>query len=358
MNNNKELFDRLCPEPWSAEKEVTKEDWRAAVVAGEKLLEIGLEAVNKDKAGVKAAERTREWLAAFLQSGDLSPQERAKAGNVLSLIGDPRFDKDFWNLPKDATLGFIEIPAGKFLMGTDLFEMYIDKFYCGKYPVTVGQYEAFLADSGFKTGNPDCRKGLANHPVVWVSWYEAMEYCKWLTEKLQSIAGGKLKAAKAEGEKAFWADVKSGEYVVTLPSEPEWEKAARGTDGRIFPWGNEADPNKANYKETKIGTTTSVGCFANGASPYGVEDMSGNNWNWLRNLMGKEEENWDFRYPYDANDGREVLSAGDDVLRGMRGGAFTVEQRRARCDFRDGVLPVSRDDADGFRVVITRVVKR
>ena len=95
---------------------------------------------------------------------------------------------------------------------------------------------------------------LPNHPVVAVSWYEALAFCNWLGEKL--------------GVK------------VSLPTEAQWEKAARGTDGRQYPWGEKITPDHANYAETKIDATSAVGIFPKGASPYGALDMSGNVWEW------------------------------------------------------------------------------
>src|SRR5215211_779422 len=111
-----------------------------------------------------------------------------------------------------------------------------------------------------------------NHPVVGISWYEAMAFCRWLTQQQ--------------------------EYVYTLPSEAEWEYAARGAARRIYPWGDtEPDGERANFDGTHNGTTA-VGCFASGATPEELLDMAGNVWEWTRS---------EYRpYPYDQNDGRET----------------------------------------------------
>ncbi len=112
---------------------------------------------------------------------------------------------------------------------------------------------------------------LPNHPVVWITWYEAVAFCQWLTVKLQE--NGELRP----------------EQSISLPSEAQWEKAARGMNGQIYPWGDEADPNKANYEDTGIDTTSAVGCFAQGVSPYNVQDMSGNVWEWTSDI---DEDGW------------------------------------------------------------------
>ena len=179
--------------------------------------------------------------------------------------------------------------------------MDLPAYYIGKYPVTVAQFRAFIeADPKFKVNDPDCLQGIANHPVVLVNWHEALAYCAWLT--------GELRGHQARHGALFPA-FGGREWTVTLPSEAEWEKAARGTDARRYPWGEEWDANRANCKESGIGSTSAVGCFPAGASPYGVEEMSGNVWEWTRSLHQD--------YPYVAGEGRENLEGkGGRVLRG------------------------------------------
>lgn len=257
------------------------------------------------------------------------------------------FDAEHWSLPLDKNLGFVRVPAGEFSMGEAQHVTHIDEFYIARYHTTVAQFRAFVDDSGFVPGNGDCLSGPDDHPVVWVNWYEAMAYCDWLNGKLAEVPAGSPASALA-------SQIASGRLRASLPSEAEWEKAARGDSGYQYPWGNRIDPSLANYKESGVGTTVPVGNYPGNVSPYGVFDMSGNAWNWLRTVWGPSEDEPAYSLPYDANDGREDLSAPADMLRGMRGGAFTVEAERAKSTFRDGVPPDSRDDADGFRIVITQ----
>ncbi len=157
--------------------------------------------------------------------------------------------------------GMVYIPAGEFLMGTDdrlrdekpLHVVYIDGFYMDRYEVTNAQYRKFIDATGhplpyhWEGGTyPD---GKAEHPVVYVSWFDAYSYCVW------------------QGKR--------------LPREREWEKAARGTDGRIYPWGDMWDINKSNNPLRGEEDTMPVGSFEEGKSPYGLYDVSGNVWEWV-----------------------------------------------------------------------------
>jgi len=390
--------NRTLPDPYTPGMDVSNDDWGAAISVGKVLLDIGLGNVQLspplppmggDEKGERAVlKRTQDWLVALLENGALNRRERVDAGNVLARLGDPRFQANAWYLPDEPLLGFVEIPAGPFVMGEleEQHEATLPTYYIARHPVTVAQFRAFVEDSDYQPGAPECLQGLANHPVVWVSWYEALEYCRWLGEKLQSIAEDQLaESDPKEMDRQFWEGLRDGVLVVMLPSEAEWEKAARGTDGRRYPWGRERpDLDRANYGshfgEPAIGTTSAVGCFPRGATPDGIQDLAGNVWEYTRTLMGKDllkgKESWvrsfvprwwtrsllgknwlgpEFRYPYNPEDGRENLEAGPEWDRAARGGSWTVDARRLRCAFRDGLPPTSRHSADGFRVAVSPV---
>jgi formylglycine-generating enzyme required for sulfatase activity len=176
--------------------------------------------------------------------------------------------------------------------------------------------------------------------VVNITWYEALKYCHWLTARLRGWKNTPEPLAAllcTEG------------WQVSLPSEAEWEKAARGTDGRIYPWGNEPDANPAIDVIIDIGNPSSaVGCFPGGASPYGIEDMSGNVLEWTRSLLGK--------YPYPTGQRersrRENLQADRNTSRVLRGGAFFYYHWNVRCASRVRHAPNYSNWNVGFRVVV------
>ncbi len=235
------------------------------------------------------------------------------------------------------------IPAGEFLMGSDpnvdkmaqgeeqpQHRLYLPDYYMAKTPVTNAQYATFAQATGhrqpghWKKGQPPAEK--LDHPVVNVTWRDAVAYCNWL--------------AKATGKP------------YRLPTEAEWEKAARGNDGRIYPWGNEWDEKRCNTHEGGLFDTTSVSIYPDGKNPYGLLDMAGNVWEWTISLWGDDFEKPNFKYPYDPTDGRENMEAGDDLLCVLRGGSFLYLQDSARCAFRYRYFPDCRIYYLGFRVVV------
>jgi formylglycine-generating enzyme required for sulfatase activity/energy-coupling factor transporter ATP-binding protein EcfA2 len=327
----------LCP---GTEPE-NEADWRGVLWAGHFAAEVGRKEIEADKerpdGGEVFVDRLIDRLASLLREECIGPLERTDAGTVLAQLGDPRFRPDAWYLLDEDMLGFVEVPDGLFLMGdgSDQHELTLSTYYIARYPVTVAQFRAFVKDRGYRPRDSDSLRGVDNHPVRHVTWYDALRYCDWLTQKLCRWKGTPELLATLLREEG---------WVVTLPSEAEWEKAARGTDGRRYPWGDDADPNRANYDETGVGATSAVGCFPGGVSPYGIEDLSGNVWEWTRSLYKD--------YPYDPGGKRENLDAGDDVRRVVRGGSFLYSKGSVHCAVRDKSFPDPLWNYYGFRVVV------
>jgi formylglycine-generating enzyme required for sulfatase activity len=226
------------------------------------------------------------------------------------------------------------IPAGEFLMGSDpsvdknaqkdeqpQHTLYLPDYYLAKTPVTNAQYAAFVQATtyhrqpeGWEHGKPP--SGREDHPVVYVFWHDAVAYCDWLAE----VTGRPYR----------------------LPSEAEWEKGARGTDGRIYPWGNEWDAERCSSYDGGKRDITPVGAYPEGASPYGLLDMAGNVWEWTRSVYKS--------YPYDPDDSRENLQA--KGYRVLRGGSFGNYREVLRCASRlRGYLNVL-SSINGFRVYV------
>lgn len=171
----------------------------------------------------------------------------------------------------------------------------------------------------------------SRHPVVHVSWKEALKYCSRLDRALRRSDDipHTLKRLFENG------------FRLSLPSEAEWEKAARGTDGRIYPWGDSIDPSRANFDATKPVTTT-VDAFPKGVSPYGIFDMSGNVHEWTRSNLKS--------YPYVSDDDRERPD--DNGLRVLRGGSFKDNANSLRAAYRDAGPIGYRCNYIGFRVSV------
>jgi formylglycine-generating enzyme required for sulfatase activity len=275
-------------------------------------------------------------LLTVLLTAGAGPKEWAATGDALARLGDPRPGV---GLRPDGLPDIVwcEVPAGSFLMGGKKDRVDIPYTYSiGRYPVTNTQYGAFVEGGGYiqkrfwtpagwawrERENVTSPRTLGssfdlpNHPVVGVSWYEAVAFCHWVGELIGND--------------------------VRLPTEAEWEKAARGTDGREYPWGDEFDGRLCNVDQTGIENTSVVGLFPSGASPCDALDMSGNVWEWCQSLYEP--------YPYRAEDGREDTKAED--YRVLRGGAFNLDQFSARCAYRNYNLPDSLWLYYGFRLVV------
>jgi hypothetical protein len=239
--------------------------------------------------------------------------QRAEVAQSLARLG-----KGYW-IPPFGEPEWATIPAGKFWMGEDneIRQIELREFQIARVPVTNAQYLLFIQDTnydspgGWEENRPP--KGKESHPVVRVTWFNAMKYCEWLSEK-------------------------TGKFI-TLPSDAEWEKAARSTDKRPYPWGD-WERYHANTDELGVGDTTSVGIFLEGASPYNVLDMSGNVWEWTRSNY------------LDGNDASQFLDS-----RVLRGGSFQDGSNFARCVFRAKNLPGFRYGNFGFRVVVSPVYR-
>jgi len=233
---------------------------------------------------------------------------------------------------------FMHVPAGPFLMGKKddnrppfgdfklLHTVDISyDFWMGRYPVTNELYNAYLKSLGIEDPDDGWEEEKKNHPVVWVPWGKAIAYCQWLNNLHKE-------------------ELPSG-LILRLPTEAEWEKTARGTDGREYPWGNVFDAKNCNTRDSASsgfdGKTTRVGLYSpQGDSPYGCADMAGNVWEWTHSLQKP--------YPYDVNDGREDETA--DGTRILRGGSYNNGGNFAFCANRIEQLDLR---FSGFRVVIS-----
>jgi formylglycine-generating enzyme required for sulfatase activity len=222
---------------------------------------------------------------------------------------------------KDGSV-IVYIPPGEFLMGLSLYPegneypqhpVYLNGFWIGKYEVTNAQYRKCVeAGACDKPEGSDYYRlpEYANCPAVYVNWYDAQDYAQW--------AGGRL------------------------PTEPEWEKAARGTDGRTYPWGDTWDPTKCNTKDGGPDDLTPVGNYSPaGDSPYGVSDMAGNVWEWTSSLLRG--------YPYNPGDGREDPNSGEDRV--ARGGGWNYVPDNSRSWIRYTIYRKDGRPSLGFRLV-------
>lgn len=327
---------------------LTDNDWRAAILAGLQLLEIGLQDVVTGDLYRPVCERVSNWLLRLIETPRLLPlAERIEAGNVLGRLGDPRFETVYANgQPYYILPPLVCVKAGPFEMGSNKGEpnsyddeysavtknkrhlVTVSEFWISCFPVTNAEYALFVRATGAEIPKHwregEVPPGLETHPVVYVSWHDAQAYCRWLSQ----VSG----------------------RAVRLPTEAEWEKAARwdaaARRSRIYPWDDEWDQDKCNNGYLGLQTTTPVGIFADGIGPNGLLDAAGNVWEWTASIKAD--------YPYRVDDGREDQSD-QNGMRVLRGGSFYLYQDYARCAFRIWNLPDSRLGNFGFRVVVAPI---
>ena len=284
-----------------------------------------------------------------------------------SAVAEPAVTQAAAHLPFEPQM--VTIPAGPFLMGTPereveelaklgslkpelvqwevpQHEVKLDTYAISRYPITNAEFARFIEDGGYTVRDYWTEAGWARkekegwteprywkddkwngseQPVVGVSWYEAVAYCRWLSAK-------------------------SGKPY-RLPTEAEWEKAARGADGRRYPWGNVWDASRCNNKESGPGKTTPVGQYSTEDFPYDVADMVGQVWELCRTKYGGTDAKPRVGYPYQLRDGREE-EEGDDT-RILRGGSWWDDNPAGvcRCGYRLRGLPWYWVSGWGFRCV-------
>lgn len=304
-------------------------------------------------------------LARVVEGRELPASERVKAGALLGNLGDPRPGVC------DLRLQMVEFAGGEFQIGITEAEheviieqekannlanqardwygaslntatTQVRPFWLARFPVTNAQYQEFIKAGGYEADKEwwsvagrgwlrqtrraapafweDSRFGKTrlNHPVSGVTWHEAMAFCTWLTGRL------------ADG------------YIYCLPSEVEWEYAARGAGRRVYPWGNDQlNGERANY-DGDHGGTSAVGCFPAGATPEGLLDLAGNVWEWTRSEYKS--------YPYDPDDGRE---GGTELVKEpftLRGGSWGYDPINFRAAYRSYGTPDFHYRFIGFRL--------
>jgi formylglycine-generating enzyme required for sulfatase activity len=226
----------------------------------------------------------------------------------------------------------VTIPAGPFVRGTNdggfdekpQRTIFLDAFSIDRYEVTNYQYQQFVTATGHRKPGLPARYAKSgskvrgvNQPAVYVSWEDAAEYCRWKSKR--------------------------------LPTEAEWEKAMRGSDGRLWPWGNNEQPDGANWARVQDGHEVSarVGTFATDKSPYGVMDGAGNVIEWVAD--------WYNETYYKDSPEQNPRSPEYGTYRVLRGGGYTTTGLDIRITSRSKMMPDFRDETIGFRCAISKV---
>jgi len=264
-------------------------------------------------------------IMGILRGTIMTPYETVPEGTEDS-PSEPESAANEEPLPEE----MVTIPGGPFVRGTTNggFDeqpqrtLALETFSIDRYEVTNHQYQQFVLATGHRKAGPPSRyaKSISkmrgpNQPVVYVSWDDANEYCRWKGKR--------------------------------LPTEAEWEKAMRGTDARLWPWGNQEKPNGANWARVQDGHEVSarVGSFSTDKSPYGVMDGAGNVMEWVAD--------WYQEAYYKEAPDKDPPSPEFGTFRVMRGGGYTTTGGDIRITSRSKMVPDFRDETIGFRCAIS-----
>jgi len=294
--------------------------------------------------------QAQQWWEAWIQGARAGAEQPASplelpmesplpqpASQPASPVNQPvragrGFTLEIGNCPP---LEMVTIPAGVFWMGSDKrrdpkawdgetpqHQVHLDAYAIGRYPVTNVQYAVFVRSTQHRAPRywQDGRMpaGKEQYPVPGVDWHDACAFCEWVSAHTRQS--------------------------IRLASEAEWEKAARGTDGRIYPWGDAPPtPTLCNFADSKLEGTTPVGSYLAGASPYGVLDMAGNVWEWTGDW-------YDASY-YAHAPARNPAGPVTGDIRVLRGGSYLNLAELVRCAYRLNFYPYRWDTLFGFRVV-------
>ena len=327
-----------------------EEDAQQAGAADEGDLKMAAAAPPLEQYMVEHAEDGVVALLAYLASPELPHQHRAWIGERLAELGDPR--SGIGLLP-DGTpdvvwhaigRGDIEVArAGRFS---------VEPFYLARYPVTMSQFAVFLEDSdGFANDRwwrgldvdaehravpGEQRFALANNPADNVSWFDAVAYCRWLTERYRVLPrDGRYGVVFSEVQRF----IQEEGWQIRLPAEWEWQQAATGGEpGNTFPWGEDWEDGRAHTKHNQLDRSMAVGMYPQGVSRDGLFDMSGNVWEWCLNSY----------------EDPAALAMSGKERRVLRGGSWYHWGSYAHTDMRSRYYPEHRYSAGGFRVACAR----
>ena len=356
---------------WSLVEELTPDEpsrrapaeWQSQI-AGQLVAELIEPATIKGNQKKKST-RIGRWLVHLLRNSLLPATERALAGRHLAIIGDPR--EEIITLEK---MQFCYLPGGVFWMGETLNQTFNKRgYWLGRYPVTVAQFRQYLDIIGQEPSSDNTLNDPSSYPVRWVSWHEAQAFARWLDEYAHQ------QGWLTEG------------WQVGLPTEAEWEKGARGGlvfpsppiiysfierpnsaalhtfnsirelpnldlqenseeggKNKAYPWGDGEVGERANVYESGVGNASAVGCFPQGASVYGCEEMIGNVWEWTRSTYFSDRNN--------SNSAESTILDSRSHQIVLRGGSWSTPSLTTDLSYTSHDHPNSQSNQIGFRLVI------